>query len=622
MASISEETGRVENDRDVHRDSLDFRDRIYQPALVALRSAAFPNWDHVEILNQESEGACTGFALAAVINYLNRTRGVGEPVSPRMLYEMAKRHDQWPGEDYEGSSARGVMKGWYKNGVCPEEYWPYSPGSRGYLTWQAQQAALRYPLGAYYRIMPRRSDVHAALHQVPAILATAATHQGWATRDQAKIAFDPSWPAEGGHAFAIVGYTDEGFIIQNSWGESWGRFEFDGDLHPGIAIWQYADFEKNLWDAWVARMARPVESVAYLTGERYEERPSGIEIVEKAPPRHAIRNHYIHIDDGQFDPKGDYDSREEEVQEIIQTAVTGNENAPPKHILLYAHGGLNSIKASAARVGKWRPVFQANDIHEIHFIWETGLWAELRDVLLGKQEFVTKRAGGPSGWWDLLIERTTRPLGHPVWKEMISDAELAFEENKAGTKTLTMLSATLKTLPEEKRPRLHLVGHSAGSIWFSHLLDRWKKVDAPPIDTLILFAPACTHQLFEDRIRPALRGGRVVQHLHHFILDDKTECDDNVALVYRKSLLYLVSRSYQKRGEVVPLMGMEKYLPLPDQGVHKRLSTYNTRDNPDVTKSSSHGGFDNDGATMNSMLRFVLGAEPERSFQDSDLSGY
>ena len=50
-----------------------------------------------------------------------------------MLYEMAKRYDEWPGEDYDGSSARGAMKGWHKHGVCSDEHWRYktrrtSPG--------------------------------------------------------------------------------------------------------------------------------------------------------------------------------------------------------------------------------------------------------------------------------------------------------------------------------------------------------------------------------------------------------------------------------------------------------------------------------------------------------------
>jgi hypothetical protein len=112
----------AERNLDAQRDSLDFRDLIYRPVLVPLKQESLPNKDFIHIMDQGTEGGCTGFGLAGVINYLLRARG--EPrdkrVSARMLYEMAKRHDHWPGQDYEGSSARGAMKGWHKNGVCSE----------------------------------------------------------------------------------------------------------------------------------------------------------------------------------------------------------------------------------------------------------------------------------------------------------------------------------------------------------------------------------------------------------------------------------------------------------------------------------------------------------------------
>ena len=33
------------------------------------------------------------------------------------------------GENYEGSSCRGAIKGWFNNGVCLEDDWPYEPDS-------------------------------------------------------------------------------------------------------------------------------------------------------------------------------------------------------------------------------------------------------------------------------------------------------------------------------------------------------------------------------------------------------------------------------------------------------------------------------------------------------------
>ncbi|NIO29512.1 MAG: peptidase C1, partial [Candidatus Latescibacteria bacterium] len=319
-----------ENSPVTRRDSLDFRDRIYQPALVPLKEQLLPQKSFMNVRDQGYEGACSGFGLAAVIDYLNRSKGIKEPVSTRMLYEMAKRHDRWPGEDYEGSSARGAMKGWHKNGVCPEEDWPYDPDDPGFLTRQRQVAALEYPLGAYYRILPKRSDAHAALNEVEAIFATADTHRGWDNVDNGLIPYKPAYGSQGGHAFAILGYTEEGFIVQNSWGDDWGGLQMNGAFYPGCAIWRYDDFEDNVWDLWVARLALPVTEAKTLRVGAYIDVGGRSEAKVIAPPQHEIRDHYVHIDDGEFDRFGDYPSHEDQVREIIQRAVTGD-GKPPKH---------------------------------------------------------------------------------------------------------------------------------------------------------------------------------------------------------------------------------------------------------------------------------------------------
>jgi hypothetical protein len=119
---------------DAFPDRIDLRDWPYQPTLAPLHDELDNRHCVPEILDQGMEGACTGFALAGTINYLLAERGLRRRVSPRMIYEMARCHDDWPGETYEGSSACGAIKTWARHGVCERKLWPDSDHGRGYLT--------------------------------------------------------------------------------------------------------------------------------------------------------------------------------------------------------------------------------------------------------------------------------------------------------------------------------------------------------------------------------------------------------------------------------------------------------------------------------------------------------
>jgi len=159
---------------DARPDRVDVRDREYQPRLRSL-PPQFPSAADARrylslyesdgmILDQGQEGACTGFGLAAAINYLlwrgarlERQEPPPVKVSERMLYHLARFYDEWPGEDYEGSSCRGAIKGWHHHGVCSGTLWPYRNPSTNKVEFIRpsdgwDEDAARRPLGAYYRI--------------------------------------------------------------------------------------------------------------------------------------------------------------------------------------------------------------------------------------------------------------------------------------------------------------------------------------------------------------------------------------------------------------------------------------------------------------------------------------
>jgi hypothetical protein len=171
---------RIGRNLDALPDRIDIRDWFYQPTLSPLPDRVVSCDMVPRILDQGSEGACTGFALAAVVNYHLARRNLKRFVSPRMLYQMARKYDEWPGEGYEGSSARGAMKGWVAHGVCSEDSWPYDVHGTESLTPKIAEEAQLTPGGSYYRVMHRQiRDMHAALAEVGILYATLMVHAGW-----------------------------------------------------------------------------------------------------------------------------------------------------------------------------------------------------------------------------------------------------------------------------------------------------------------------------------------------------------------------------------------------------------------------------------------------------------
>jgi len=604
-----------------NRDSFDSRDLLYRPALFeALPSQVLPWWSGIEILDQKEEGACTGFGLAAAVNYLPHLRGERERASARMLFETARRYDQWPGNRYDWSSARGAMKGWYKHGVCSERAWPSDKPKDRELTLERQADALKRPLGVYYRVLPRRTDVQCALNEVGVVFAAAATHGGWARPKGGVIPLVRTGDTTG-HAFAIVGYVDKGLVVQNSWGPGWGGVNLDGKLRRGLAIWTYEDFERNAWDLWVATMALPVESLQALRSE-YTVGNQGSRKSQSGPPAAEVNRHVIHIDDGQFDTRSEYATTAASARQLIDGKVAAAAARGALNLLLYAHGGLNSVDGAARRARAWRDVIDANQIEHVHWIWETGFLAELKDVLFGKDKFADGRAGGPGSWKDKILESATGPLSRPLWREIKSDAALAFDAGKAGSHVLEFFGQALAAAPGIANKRITLAGHSAGAIWVGETLRAWQRQQPGlRVDRVVLLAPACTVEYFEEHIAPHVIARRV-QRLTIFQLTDELERDDDVAELYGKSLLYYVSNACEASEGGTPLLGMQKFNDrwqgLRDQ-LGARLELVTATVDRARCRATSHGGFDSDVATMNTLLEIARGVPPLRLFTQADL---
>lgn len=373
---IAELGGRVLSARP---DLIDFRDRMYVPTLVDVPSLKLLEEYQglgLPILDQGQEGACTGFALAAMANFLTAERVDGlftERLSERMLYEMARRNDEWPGEDYSGSSARGAMKGWHKYGVCREKIWPYKFGdSGGDLTHERLEDARKCPLGAYFRVNHKDLvAMHSAIAETGMLYATSLVHKGWQSVKSGGV-IQYSEKSIGGHAFVIVGYDEKGFWIQNSWGDGWGR--------SGFAHLSYYDWLENGSDVWVGRLGVPISidsSSAFTAGTFPNSQMSQSATISD------LRPHVISFGNGGLPKRsGDFANTAEEIRRFIRKdfpRITSTWKR--KRILLYAHGGLVGQKSAVQRIAEYREAMMGAEVYPIAFVWNSDFWSTIKNIL-------------------------------------------------------------------------------------------------------------------------------------------------------------------------------------------------------------------------------------------------
>lgn len=642
---------------DARPDRLDIRDLPYHPPLRSL-PARWPSDPDLKrllpayiraghILDQGTEGACTGFGLACVTNYLywlrhieSGTRTPPAAVSPRMFYELAKLYDEWPGQDYEGSSCRGALKGWHKHGVCSSKLWPYplDSNSKGLFVRPSagwDEDATARPLGVYYRVDKRSVvDMQAAIREIGAIYCSGDVHDGWGL-DEAPL---PSSHAKlpriermnkktGGHAFALVGYNERGFVVQNSWGTSWGA--------QGFAVLTYEDWVTNGTDCWAVALGVPQDLRDILSsasnrnpkaagkgaaqgGVKTGGAAAGFRVaagrgladvgatlrVDDNPrddpwPFNHLFDHkpyqplrtaeaYAHTlvsgNDGQLMTTDFTRARSDRAglahEIVVERPLTWFQASTAKTVklALYAHGGLNSESASIQRIRVLAPYFLANGIYPLFFTWKTGPGETLKDMLEDLKYRIVGGGDRSEGWLDRLrdavaeakdrsVEAVSRQFARGIWSEMRENAEGGATPDHVLDLAAQHLRELQTSLAKAgKTLELHLVGHSAGSILFGHLLGR---LDAQlPVQSCELYAAACSSGFAVQHYGAAATAGVLpLERLRLHVLTDTNERADGLPTserdIYGKSLLYLVSRALEDVRKQ-PLLGMERALIKPD----------------------------------------------------------
>jgi pimeloyl-ACP methyl ester carboxylesterase len=679
-------------------DPFDERDLEYRPMLEPLPPSLDQRIKSARYVMKQQGNSCTGHALASVINTVlaRPAKPTGDPsdsedpapasaeppaparVSPYMLYYLARRYDEFGGQRDEGSSLRGALKGWFHHGVVLESTWPKLTSRLAYRLDddEVMSEARERPLGAFYRVNALRlDDMQSAISELNAICASAVVHDGWMKPEHMVrtgadgkeeevfvIARKVDSQSLGGHAFAIVGYNEVGFLVHNSWGTAWGK--------GGFATLPYEDWLDSAYDAWVARPG--VAKTPFASGKTGTGTTNfgGIGTVP-GPNLRRLRAHVVNLEnDGKLSSSGRFTSDIPQVHGIFEHMERWHDYwideklTDRRRIVLYAHGGLvkeqTGLESAEGQLNWWLN----NHVYPVFFAWQSGpvetLMSQLVDSMGGRLPF--------GGVWDDMIEQFDRGVERFVkdrlrwtWDQMKQNAvaasrpipqnrNLNWPPNSRGESAVASLpgaSLTVDRLAKyagDKQVEVHLVGHSAGSIFHTALLERLLQRRIP-VRTMALLAPAIRVDDFAKKVLPHIGNKAELEEFAVFGLRDHRELDDVCGAprlnVYHKSLLYLVSRALERSNRVaeVPLLGMEKFFDLIQVGgmsLRKAITSRNgdcifapsiRNDDPNNSAgpefvfrsdAKNHGDFDDDTDTMTSVVARILGvAEPggETRFQ-------
>jgi hypothetical protein len=350
----------------------------------------------------------------------------------------------------------------------------------------------------------------------------------------------------------------------------------------------------------------------------------------------ALRPYLVNLTMGQFSSEGEWKTSPGDVDAIFEEHLpraleNARRDGQPLRLMFYAHGGLNSestgLQIAQKSVAWWR----ANNIYPIYFVWETGAFETIGQLIARARQGAARAL--PRDIFDFttdpVIQETVRALQGPrVWGGMKLSAQLASATNTVTNDGSNSSNSeggacyVARKLGEfckahDGQLELHAAGHSAGSIFHSHFIPRALEFGAPSFRSAHLLAPAVRVDLFKQQLGARLGPGKGIDKLTVYTMRKDYEEDDSCATVYRKSLLYLIYHALEPEHKA-PILGLE--ICLRSDPELKRLlglgapadgevvwSVSALQQGRNASTSTTHGGFDDDGPTMGSVARRVLG---------------
>lgn len=174
--------------------AADERDFQFQMSIAAQELPEYKYYSTGPILDQGPYPYCVGYAWRQWLSSALLKTKTGPKAED--IYHEAQKIDEWPGEDYAGTSVRAGVKYLKSVGHISTYLWAYNV--------ETIQSWILSGQGT--------------------VVVGTMWYNGMFTPDENGY-IHPTGPEAGGHAYLLAGYSRDrdAFRVVNSWGRAWGQ---------------------------------------------------------------------------------------------------------------------------------------------------------------------------------------------------------------------------------------------------------------------------------------------------------------------------------------------------------------------------------------------------------------
>lgn len=221
---------------------IDVRD--YQVACAAAPNVELPEVFELNmraVKNQLAVNSCVAHALAAVVEYFNfMQEKTDTTMSTEFIYGNRINHTYTD----QGMITRDALENLRKYGTCPNSSMPGNIEVPEAIRRFNQNALGVIPVAYPNRItdycsLYKKNDMKLWLMTKGPIVFSVKWYENYWLTVNNELHFDEKSEPSGGHCMVIYGWNKEGWLFQNSWGNTWG----DG----GRAVYPYDAVIREAW---------------------------------------------------------------------------------------------------------------------------------------------------------------------------------------------------------------------------------------------------------------------------------------------------------------------------------------------------------------------------------------